>query len=217
MSQMGGCSILDYALYYAEDPFKLLRLGYGSLLSSWALLNTGYWFPGPQNDGAASGGFEPAAAGKTWLEQEHHGGPWYYSCEIDLGFCGAVRGAAAVVAKDPEFGLICYGGSIQGNQVFCEDGVMRRFHIVTKESRLHVIIDKGRFNGAFTYGEQELSFSIDPCGASGSVTLRVTSEGMGGVHAGEAHACDDEELLMTLPCNNGVSVINLKWEIPLGL
>src|SRR5699024_2782395 len=39
MSQMGGWAILDYALRYADDPYALLRLGYGSVLSSWALLN----------------------------------------------------------------------------------------------------------------------------------------------------------------------------------
>jgi hypothetical protein len=217
MSQMGGWAILDYALYYADDPFRLLRLGYGSLLSSWALLNTGYWFPGHEHDGAASGGFEPMAAGKTWLDQEHHGGPWYYSCEIDLGFCGALRGAATVVAKDPEFGLICYGGAIQGNQVFCEDGVSRRFHIVTRESRLHVTIDKGRFDGAFTYNDRQLSFRVDPCGASGSVTLAVTAEGLGCIHTEESTAADGGELSLTLPCNNEASAVRLKWQIPLKL
>ncbi len=41
MSQMGGWAILDYALKYADDPYALLRLGYGSVLSSWALVNAG--------------------------------------------------------------------------------------------------------------------------------------------------------------------------------
>ncbi|MGQ9578108.1 MAG: hypothetical protein ACUVWQ_05750 [Candidatus Aminicenantales bacterium] len=34
MSQMGGWAILDYALNYARDPYKYLRLGYASILSS---------------------------------------------------------------------------------------------------------------------------------------------------------------------------------------
>ncbi|MBN1443417.1 MAG: hypothetical protein JXA90_11970, partial [Planctomycetes bacterium] len=41
MSQMGGWAILDQALRFEEDPFPLIRLGYASLLSSWALMNTG--------------------------------------------------------------------------------------------------------------------------------------------------------------------------------
>lgn len=41
MSQMGGWSVLDYALHHAPEPWPYLRLGYASLLSSWALMNTG--------------------------------------------------------------------------------------------------------------------------------------------------------------------------------
>ena len=57
MTQMGGDSLLDYACYYAREPFGMLRLAYGSLLGSWALLNCGdeesgygYWFPGKEKD-----------------------------------------------------------------------------------------------------------------------------------------------------------------------
>src|SRR5262249_51195742 len=74
MSQMGGWSILDYALYGAADPAEYLRLGYASSLSSWALVNsgtteTGYgaWFPSPNNDGATGGGFMPEAIGRAWI------------------------------------------------------------------------------------------------------------------------------------------------------
>ena len=155
MSQMGGWAILDYALYYAADPFPYLRLGYGSLLSSWALLNSGreetgwgWRFPGREHDGAASGGFEPLYLGKTWLEQPHHGGAWYYSCEIDLGFCGYLRGAATVYALDPLFGPVCLGGRAEEPEgvlvVLPEDGVQRRFHLVTPEARLHLLCDRGR-------------------------------------------------------------------------
>ena len=54
MSQMGGWGVLDYALHDAARPAPLVRLGYASTLSSWALVNSGtadshygYWFPGP--------------------------------------------------------------------------------------------------------------------------------------------------------------------------
>src|SRR5690606_31742182 len=105
MAQMGGWSVLDYALHHAANPFAYLRLGYASFLSAWALMNSGtpqsnygYWYPGPENDGGAGGGFEPAPFGQTWLEQPHTRGSWYYSCEIDLGFCGALRCARTVIA-----------------------------------------------------------------------------------------------------------------------
>lgn len=156
MSQMGGCSILEHALYYEEDPFEMLRLGYGSLLSSYALMNTGteesgygYWFPGKEHDGAAGGGFEPLFEGETWLDQPHHGGSWYYSCEIDLGFCGGVRGDCVILAEDPIFGMIVYGGSLKEEeytwQVSRADGAGRKFHYVGKDRRFHAVLDRGRF------------------------------------------------------------------------
>ncbi len=158
MSQMGGSSLLDYALYYAQDPFSLLRLAYGSLLSSWALLNCGdeesgygYWFPGKEHDGAACGGFEPLPYGTTWLDQPHRCGPWYYSCEIDLGFCGALHGAATIFAMDPLFGALVYGGELTDSADFwfikSSDGVGKRFHYVSEGKRLHMTLDKGRLDG----------------------------------------------------------------------
>ncbi|MCI9573615.1 MAG: hypothetical protein HFH97_13605 [Lachnospiraceae bacterium] len=157
MTQMGGDSLLDYACYYAQEPFGMLRLAYGSLLGSWALLNCGdeesgygYWFPGKEKDGCASGGFEPLYGGETWLNQPHHGGAWYYSCEIDLGFCGGLRGAATVVAEDPVFGRVCYGGSLEeareGLRVTCRDGVGRRFHYIGAEGRIHAECDYGEWS-----------------------------------------------------------------------
>jgi len=207
MSQMGGWAILDYALYYADDPFRLLRLGYGSILSSWALMNTGYWFPGDEHDGAASGGFEPLAKSKTWLGQELNGGPWYYSCEIDLGFCGALRGAAAIVAQDPEFGLIGYGASISGNQITCEDGINRRFHIIMPQGRLHVLIDKGQFSDSFTIEDNRLVFKVDPCGSVGDTVVSIVSDGFGAVRVGESKAEDGKELAVILSCENGIQEI----------
>jgi hypothetical protein len=156
MSQMGGWSILDYAYHYSRDPMPYLRLGYNSYLSSWALMNTGtpesgygYWYPGAENDGGAGGGFEPAPFGQTWLQQPHTRGSWYYSCEIDLGFCGGLRGAATVVADDPIFGRFCYGGELQERgselEIIPRDGVRRRFHAMLDGGRLHVESATDRF------------------------------------------------------------------------
>ena len=157
MSQMGGWSILDYAIYLAENPFPFLRIGYGSALSSWALLNSGdsasnygYWFPGKENDGAAGGGFEPSPYGPTWFSQPHHGGSWYYSAEIDLGFCGGIRCMSTILACDPVFGWIAYGANMNktsnGFQIKCLEAVRRRFHLITSAMRLHILLDKGKFD-----------------------------------------------------------------------
>ncbi len=159
MSQMGGWGVLDYALYYARDPAPYIRLGYASFLSSWALMNTGtpesnygYWYPGKENDGGAGGGFEPAAFGNTWLGQPHHRGSWYYSCEIDLGYCGALRTAATILADDPIFGRICLGGDWRaadgGIQVILKDGLRKRFHALLGDRKLHLLLDNDRFLAA---------------------------------------------------------------------
>ena len=156
MSQMGGWAVLDYALHNAADPFPYVRLGYASYLSAWALMNTGtpesnygYWYPGPENDGGAGGGFEPSPFGQTWLEQPHHRGSWYYSCEIDLGFCGALRGAATVISDDPIFGSFCFGGDWKqagrNIEVTPRDGVRKRFHALIGNRKLHVEHDNDRF------------------------------------------------------------------------
>ena len=153
MSQMGGWALLDYSLHDAAEPNRLLPLAYASILSSWALMNTGtpqsnygFWYPGKENDGGAGGGFEPAPYGRTWLGQPHHRGSWYYGCEIDLGFGGALRAAATIFAEDPIFGPLAYGGTCkpqgQGWQVWCKDGVRRRFHILRPEQRMHLLLDR---------------------------------------------------------------------------
>ncbi|MBM4040844.1 MAG: hypothetical protein FJ290_20270 [Planctomycetes bacterium] len=200
MSQMGGWAILDYALYYADDPFPYLRLGYASLLSSWALMNTGtpasnygYWFPGPENDGGAGGGFEPAPYGTTWLGQPHHRGSWYYGCEIDLGFSGALRAAATIYAEDPLFGPIAYGGTWEHHDgevcVWPKDGGRRRFHVVRPGRRLHLLLRRNHFAAdapvCFDDSLSSLRFDLEGCEAAGPpAVLRVSGlpEGVYGVH-----------------------------------
>jgi hypothetical protein len=199
MSQMGGWAILDYALYWAEDPFPHLRLGYASILSSWALMNTGtpassygYWFPGPENDGGAGGGFEPAPYGTTWLGQPHHRGSWHYGCEIDLGFSGALRAAATIYAEDPLFGPIGYGGIFEREgaeiRVYPMDGVRRRFHIVRPGCRLHLLLSRGHFAAdapiCFDDGLSCIRFELENAGgAERPSVVRVSGlpEGIYGV------------------------------------
>jgi len=97
MTQMGGWSILDYALYYAKDPEKYMRLGYASHLGSWALMNTGtpatnygYWYPGRENDGAAAWAYGPEKYFRTWAGPSQARGAWAYDGEIDSGFSGVL-------------------------------------------------------------------------------------------------------------------------------
>jgi hypothetical protein len=198
MSQMGGWSVLDYALNYAAEPDWYLRLGYASYLSAWALMNTGtpesnygYWYPGKANDGGAGGGFEPAPFGQTWLNQPHHRGPWYYSSEVDLGYSGALRTAATILADDPIFGRFCFGGdwrtTSQGIEVIPKDGVRRRFHTLILGQKVHMVLDVARFVEAqpiiLKEDLSEIRFRIESDNPKNhSTTLRLTGLRPGTYH-----------------------------------
>ncbi len=134
MSQMGGWAVLDYALNQTDSPFDYIRLGYGSYLSSWALMNTApagdnpYWYPSSSNDGAIGWAFKPEKNGPIWLQGRNlDRGIWYYNGEIDLGLCGALRMAKSIVAQDPVFGLVGFGCDVQHNgtsyEVVLKDGL----------------------------------------------------------------------------------------------
>ena len=157
MSQMGGWGLLDYAFYFATNATDYLRLGVASYLNGWSTMNTGtpesnygFWYPGAGYDGGCGGGFEPSPINNTWLAgQPMHRGAWYYGAEQDVGFCGAMRGAASALADDPIFGRIAYLGTWQQvtntSQVIPQDGVRRRFHAMLNSSTLHLVLDNDRF------------------------------------------------------------------------
>ena len=167
MSPMGGWGVLNHALHDRREPDATIRLGYASILSSWSLMNTGtqetgfgYWFPSEANDGGTGGGFEPAAYGMTWLGQPHHRGPWYYSSETDLGYCGALRAASTIVADDPVFGRFCFGGEMRAEKaslhIIPRDGVRRRLHLRTAGQQIDFELTGARFAK-----EQPIQWSID--------------------------------------------------------
>jgi hypothetical protein len=156
MSQMGGWSILDYALHFAKEPSSYLQLGYASSLSSWALVNSGtadsgygYWFPGRNNDGATGGGFMPEVNGRAWIGKPVSRGAWHYSAEEDVGYCGALRTHATIVTTDPRFGEFAYGGVLtrtaRNISVLPRDGLRVRFHVIRGDQRLHMELDHDGF------------------------------------------------------------------------
>jgi hypothetical protein len=153
MAAMGGWGVLDYALNFAPVPYDWLGLGYASYLSSWCLMNTGrpetnygFWFPGPENDGASGWQFQTAKAGGVWMGSSYPGGvtvprgPWRYDGEIDLGYGGALRMAATIVTRDPVFGWFAYGGAMTERdreiEVEPRDGLRRRLDVVVPDAAL---------------------------------------------------------------------------------
>ena len=156
MSQLGGWAIVDYALYFAEDPFRYLRLGYASYLSSWCLMNTGtadsdygYWFPGKENDGASGWAITPEKYSGMWIRQDNGRGSWPYDGEIELGYGAGLRTAATIVADDPIFGWFAYGGRLNvcddAFEVRPQDGLRQRFHLVGREARVHMLLERDGF------------------------------------------------------------------------
>jgi hypothetical protein len=214
MSQMGGWSVLDYALHFAAHPAPYLRLGYASYLSAWALMNTGtpqsnygYWYPGPANDGGAGGGFEPAPYGTTWLGQPHHRGSWYYACEIDLGYCGALRTAATVLTDDPIFGRFCFGGAWRktsnGLVVLPKDGVRRRFHAMLDRGRCHLICDSDRFPAAQPIVVKEDLSEVRFALESNNPARHVMRLRLSGLPAGRYALRDTSGFAITLDMKDG--------------
>ncbi|MGH7950628.1 MAG: DUF5695 domain-containing protein [Limisphaerales bacterium] len=229
MAQMGGWGLLDYALNYATNSADYLRLGYASYLCGWSTMNTGtsdsnygFWYPGEINDGGCGGGFEPSPYNTTWLGgQPMHRGPWYYSAEENLGFCGAIRSAATILADDPIFGRFCYGGdwtnAADGIEIIPLDGVRRRFHAMFNTGNLHLILDNDHFAASQPIVLQpdlsQVSFQIESeNSAAHSAILHFTVSTAGAYSVTDAHGTvttvnlqSGQEAVVNLPMDADIS------------
>jgi len=100
-------------------------------------------------DGGAGSAYVPQAYGSNWFGKQQPRGAWQYSGEIDLGFSGALRDAAVIVAEDPIFGRIAYGGDMRTSRgetaVVPQDGVGQRFHLLDGTHRVHLILNRDGF------------------------------------------------------------------------
>jgi Family of unknown function (DUF5695) len=194
MSQEGGWGLLDFAYNFATNATDYIRLGYASYLNGWSTMNSGpppsygYWYPGAAYDGGCGGGFEPSPYNTTWLGgQPMHRGAWYYSAEQNLGFCGAIRMAATILADDPIFGRFCYGGTWQQTtniQINPLDGVRKRFHAMLNNGNIHIVVDTDRFANALPITLQsdlsQLGFTLETDNAaSHTAKLHITASTSG--------------------------------------
>jgi len=158
MSQIGGWAILDQALHFDDNPAELIRLGYGSLLCSWGLVNSGteeshygFWFPGRVHDGFVGWAFMPQKFGSDWNSgtKDIPRGIWHICGEIDHGLTSGIETASTIIVDDPIFGLFAYGGisELKDNEisVICRDGVRQRFYLIKDATRFHIILDRDGF------------------------------------------------------------------------
>jgi len=156
MARMGGWSVLDYAIRFAEKPYDWLQLGYASYLAPYALMNTGteesgygYWFPGKERDGAMGWAFMESKTGRAWIRKDIDRGAWFYDGEADLGNGAIFRTAQTVLTDDPLFGWIAYGGTVatvkRSFLVEPRDGVRARFSAVTTGRRFTIELERDGF------------------------------------------------------------------------
>jgi hypothetical protein len=188
LSPMGGWAVLEYALRHDPNPSANLRLGYASLLSSWALMNSGdlssnygFWSPGPTHDGAMSWGFQPRQVGSEWnpATRDLPRGAWPICGEGDHGLVGAIEAARTVLFDDPLFGLMAYGGAVatQGDHlsVIPRDGVRQRFSAVLGRQALHLALDCDGFarerSVELNRNLKALSFVLENRGTGPHLTL----------------------------------------------
>lgn len=232
MAQMGGWGILNYAYYQSPNPARFMRLGYPSYLSSFALINSGtaasnygYWYPGKENDGGASGGFEPRPWGRAWLGNKEMGrGPWWYSGEIELGFSGALRDAATVIVDDPVFGRYAYGGTIARHgaltQVIPHDGLRQRLHVFTGGQRMHLMLDRDAFAAgrqiSYTEGLTRLSFTLENhTSFAHPVSLHFTGMPAGTYSVAasgkrqQVHTSEHGDLLVSIPIRDAQATVEV--------
>ena len=199
MARMGGWSVLDYGLRYADDPYDWIRLGYSSYLDPFGLVNAGdaesnygYWYPGKEKDGAMGQAFTPLKFGSAWIGTQEARGPWRYCGEGDLGMCAITRTAATILADDPTFGWTLYGGNLEedatGFRFIPDDGVSRVLYLVSDKVRAGVSINRGHWSGTVPVrvSKDLKNVQLTVAGAKG-VTLtfeRLAGKGAPSVKAG---------------------------------
>jgi hypothetical protein len=156
---------------------------------------------------------------KLWLGQPHQRGSWYYACEIDLGYCGALRGAATVLADDPIFGRFCFGGEWNagagGPEIVPKDGVRRRFHAMLKGAKLHLELEADRFaaNGPIVLSEDltQARFQLE----SDTVVAHSVPLSIAGLPTGEYNVVAGGEIVKTIHAAEG-SRSTIELPVPAG-
>jgi hypothetical protein len=160
----------------------------------------------------------------TWLGQPHHRGPWYYSSETDLGYCGALRAASTIVADDPVFGRFCFGGEMRAEkgslQIVPRDGVRRRLHLRTEGQQLDFELTGARFAREqpirwFT-GQQRFLFAVEtePTG-SGEVQIAIAGLPAGtykvtcGEEKSEFRAGEIKPLRLRVPAGSSKATVEI--------
>jgi len=177
-TRLGGEGLLDFALHFADEPWDWLQWGYSSYLGPFALINTGtaesdygYWYPGKENDGATGWDFNRGKGSMRFTEGRNRYIPYGaqpYDGEADIGHVVIMRMASTLIANDPLFGWIAYGGELEINDgkflVIPEDGLGIRFGFVTRTTRILTELSRDRFS-------KEIPIATDKEGTSTTLPI----------------------------------------------
>ena len=94
-------------------------------------------------------------------------GPLRYDGEIDHGLTGGIHGAGIYLLKDPDLGMVAYGGNVEVDKkgyvsIMPYDGIRRQLRIFTP-ARIAVELKKNGFmrGKPIFYKKNELYFSIE--------------------------------------------------------
>lgn len=195
MARMGGYSVLDYGLRYADEPAEWLQLGYHSYMNPFGVMNAGdeasdygYWYSGKERDGALGQCFTPTKFASAWIGTQESRGPWRYCGEGDLGMCAITRTAATILTVDPALGVLAYGGNLSEEdsgscQVRVADGVRTTFWVVGKEHRYGLQLHRDNISGTMpvevSADFSTLTLTLDN-GVSGKHSTELTVEAIDG-------------------------------------
>lgn len=223
MSQMGGATIFDYGLHYAKESDAYLRWGFASLQSSWALVNTGYWYAGEKNIGGTGWAFEPCINASMWCTGKKRISHeiWPLDGEIDCGFIGAIDAAATVIYDSPIFGTIALGGDLRTKRsahiLIPRDGVSQRIHCRDNGSRIDITINRDKITEA-VIAKDKHSFMLRL--ESAIESTHTTSLSLNGIKNGkwevisggkaEQHSVKDSSLLISISVSTPNECIEIK-------
>ena len=157
MCNMSGAAILDYGFNFSSNPDNYINTGYNSMLSTWALMNSGdkdqdfgYWFPSKENDGAVGWAFNAHQNGTTFFRKiPTPRGPWRYCGEIDHGLVSAVHDLTAYAVEDKILGLVGYGAEVVEKEdtyeIVPKDGVRRKLRLLLHEKNVGIELGRDGF------------------------------------------------------------------------
>ena len=163
------------------------RLSYAAKLANLSAINSGQIDSNAANIGAVAWTYQAMKGNQSdtinYADVQDaylHNDWWQMSGESDLGLFGAIRVLSSDVAKDPIFGVFCYGCDLtQTGTVYSitpRDGVFKRLNLITEQ--LSVALDRDTYTAAQVDTKKNyLQFALENQAPSAAHTTTITLAG----------------------------------------